>query len=202
MHLFSPLLPFSAHQSTQLFCAQAFPSLKMAASRTDAAYLSSQCCPSPTTPSPALPLFPFSLPFPPFCPSSLCYWLLQPLTTHILEHQRMLVLALGSQGRERVGHSAAGVTVQALYLALSEDTEQCRHLLTGTHTLKWRETTRPLLQQGLHAAILNLWNEKAALSTQLLAAACLARLCAQVCPTPTPFPVPTPLPSMCSSHLS
>ena len=99
----------------------------------------------------------------------------------------------GSQARERVGHSAAAVTVQALYLALSNDTEQCRHLLEGTHTLSTHtpDSVRRLPQRRLHPVLITLRREGAALSTQLLTAACLARLCAQVQPTPLPVLKPS-----------
>ena len=70
---------------------------------------------------------------------------------------------------------AAAVTASALYTILSNDTEQCKFLLAGTHSLTSGCTQG--LQRGFHGVITSL---KQHLPAQLTAAACLARLCSVV----------------------
>lgn len=72
--------------------------------------------------------------------------------------------------------------MQALYLVLSNDVEQCKHLLAGKHSLTsgYMTNMKELLHEGFHAALRYLRDKKAPLHAQLFTAACLARLCTQV----------------------
>lgn len=63
-----------------------------------------------------------------------------------------------------------------MYLILSKDAEQCKHLLTATHFPAASAHIQEM-REGLHDIIQALTG---CLSTQLIAVACLARLCTQV----------------------
>ena len=89
-----------------------------------------------------------------------------------------LLCCSGYQASQPACHTAAAVTVQALYLVLSKDAEQCKHLAVGTHILSSGYVKD--MKQGLHTAIQALGD---CLPTQLIAVACLARLCTQVAHT-------------------
>ena len=100
-----------------------------------------------------------------------------------------LLCCPGHQASKPACHTAAAATVQALYLVLSKDTEQCKHLLVATHVMmdvaaseqsvtKARDSAyMQKLRKGLHVAVQAL---AGCLPTQLIAIACLARLCSQV----------------------
>ena len=82
----------------------------------------------------------------------------------------------GHQASQAVSQATATLTVQPLYLILSADAEQCRHLLGGTHTLTDGYMTS--VKEGFHGALRHL--HSAALPVQLMTVACLALLCTQV----------------------
>ena len=78
----------------------------------------------------------------------------------------------GYGASSKTSHTIAAAAIDALHTALL-DPEQCKHLLLNTY-----QVTGPTIVEGsLHAAINGL---KACPPAQMMAGACLARLCTEV----------------------